>query len=121
MSEKHDIYLRAHTIVIDKPKDADGGSQRPRTTKEHPKWAEYALVFDCGTRTDTRQELTFGFYRVLQLVDDTYELREEGAFYDDDLPKGEREILESYVRTADTDVATFPPESPIHSRTEFIN
>jgi len=84
-SEKQDIYLRSHTVVIDKPKETRKGSHRPRATKEHPRWAKWAVVLDCETRTDVRQELTFGFYRVLQLVGDdgddgcTYELVEEGA------------------------------------------
>src|SRR6266567_1855641 len=120
MSEKHNISLRVHTEVIDKPKDA-GGKHHPSATKEHPKWAEHALVFDCETRTDTRQELTFGFYRLLQLNGDAYELVEEGAFYDDDLPADERKVLEAYSRIADTDnVVSFPPRFPMLSKTEFV-
>ena len=34
-------------------------------------WPEYAVVFDCETRIDTSQDLTFGFYRVLRLHGDT--------------------------------------------------
>ncbi len=117
-SEKHDIFLRAHTEVIDKPKDASD-EHRPRATKNHTKWAEYALAFDVETRTDTRQELTFGFCRIMHLNGDAYELVEEVAFYDDDLPADERSILESYVSIADTG-ASFPPRFPLYSKTEFI-
>src|SRR6266567_5972578 len=117
-SEKHDIFLRAHTEVIDKPKDASD-EHRPRATKNHTKWAEYALAFDVETRIDTRQELTFGFCRIMHLNGDAYELVEEVAFYDDDLPADERSILESYVSIADTG-ASFPPRFPLYSKTEFI-
>jgi hypothetical protein len=115
MSEKHDIFLRAHPVVINKPK----GEHRPRTSKP-PKWAKYVLAFDCECRTDTNQELTFGFYRVLELEGDVYVLVEEGAFYDDDLPANERKVLEEYMRTGIPDVKSFPPQFPLRSRSEFV-
>ena len=116
MSENHDIYLRAHTVVIDKPKPTKKSMARRAKGK---KWPRYVLVFDCESRTDTGQELTFGFYRILKLNADAYELVEEGAFYDDDLPAQEREILKSYLSSADTEVRTFPPQFPLYSRSEF--
>src|SRR5712692_6702163 len=104
--EKHDIYLRAHTVIIDKPKDEFHPS-----TKKPPKWAKYALAFDCETRIEASQELTFGFYRLLELKGETYELIEEGAFYDDDLPAHERKVLEAYpyIKTTIFYVTSFPP------------
>ena len=76
---------------------------------------------DCESRTDTRQELTFGFFRTLKLSGGgTYELIEEGAFFDDDLPAHERAILESYTSTADTEVKTFPPAFPLYPRSKFV-
>jgi len=121
MTEKHDIYLRAHTVVVERVKRTEPAERtvaRPR--KNLPKWPKYALVFDCESRTDTGQELTFGFYRILKLNGDAYELVVEGAFLDDDLPAREREILKSYLATAVPDVGCFPPEFPLFSRTEFI-
>jgi hypothetical protein len=118
MSEKHDIYFRAHTVVIDKPKQPKSGTRRPRANVA--KWPKHALVFDCESRTDTSQELTFGFYRVLKLNGKTYDLVEEGAFFDDDLLAHEHEVLESYVSTAVPDVTSFPPQFPLYSRSEFI-
>jgi hypothetical protein len=113
MIEKHDIFLRAHPVIIDKPKD----DFRPRAKKG---WANYAVVFDTECRTDAKQELTFGFYRVLKLKGTAYELVEEGAFFDDDLPARERRVLEEYIRTHVSDVPSFPPRFPLHSCSEFI-
>jgi len=84
------------------------------------KWPRYALVFDCESRIDTGQELTFGFYRILKLNGNTYDLVEEGAFFDDDLPTHEREILEWYISEAIPDITSFPPQFPLHSRSKFI-
>jgi hypothetical protein len=113
MNEKHDIFLRAHPVIIDKPK----GDFRPRAKKG---WAKYALVLDSECRIDAKQELTFGFYRVLELMGTAYELIEEGAFFDDDLPARERRVLEEYIRTHVSDVLSFPPRFPLRSRSEFL-
>jgi len=118
MSEKHDIYFRAHTVIIDKLKPTKKDTVRRRTRGK--KWPTYALVFDCESRIDTGQELTFGFYRVLKLNGTTYDLVEEGAFFDDDLPTHEREILDSYLSEAIPDVTSFPPQFPLHSRSKFL-
>ncbi len=59
------------------------------------------LVFDCESRTDRAQALTFGSYRFL--LDGR--CLEEGLFYADDLTARERGVLEGYARkhSADTD------------------
>ena len=62
------------------------------------------------------QSLTFGVYRLCALVDDSYTVTEEGIFYADDLPAKERKVLEAYMRTAISDVASFPPRFPLYSR-----
>lgn len=118
MNETLDIYLRAHTVVLDEPKRQSGGTNRPLA--DLVKWPELALVFDCQSRTDISQELTFGFYRVLKLDGDAYVLEEEGAFFDDELPAHEREVLQAYLRTAVPDRTSFPPRYPQHSRSEFV-
>ncbi len=102
MSETQDIFLRAHTVVVDPKKGKKGkGKRRGRRRWRRPKkWPEYAVVFDCETRIDTGQGLTFGFYRVLKLQGATYLLEEEGAFFEDDLPVHEHKVLEGYVSTA---------------------
>ena len=94
MSETQDIFLRAHTVVVD-PKKSKKGKRRGRGLgRGLKKWPEYAVVFDCETRVDTRQDLTFGFYRLLRLKGAGYVLEEEGAFFDDDLSAHERKVLE---------------------------
>jgi hypothetical protein len=120
MSETHDIFLRAHTVVVD-PKKSKKGKRRGRGLgRGLKKWPEYAVVFDCETRVDTRQGLTFGFYRLLRLQDAGYVLEEEGAFFDDDLPAHECKVLETYASTAETEVKSFPPHFPLHPRSEFV-
>jgi hypothetical protein len=55
MSEKQDIFLRAHTVVVDSKKGKKGkGKRRGRDLRRGlKKWPEYAVVFDCETRIDT--------------------------------------------------------------------
>lgn len=115
-----DLYLRAHTEVI-----AGGASHVERHRKRQrnqrkDRWPREVLVLDTESRTDTNQDLTFGFYRVLELVDDCYQLIEEGAFFADNLTDQERLVLESYIANADHDFKTFPPRFPLHTRDEFI-
>ena len=64
------------------------------------------LVFDCETRIDKTQALTFGSYRFLVAG----RCLEEGLFYADDLTAREREVLERYVceHSADTDSRGIP-------------
>ena len=118
--EQQDIFLRAHSVVIDNPRKTTKRKSGKRIAAKNTNWPKYALVFDCETRIDTGQELTFSFYRVLELKGNSYELLEEGAFFDDDLPAHERQILESFTRTTDTEVKTFPPRFPLHPRSTFI-
>ena len=64
------------------------------------------LVFDCETRTDKAQALTFGSYRFLV----EGRCLEEGLFYGDDLMPRELAVLERYVarHAADTDPRGIP-------------
>jgi hypothetical protein len=118
MNLTRDIYLRAHTVVLDEPeRPARGTNGAP---PQLPKWPEFAVVCDCESRTDIAQELTFGFYRVLRLEDDDYHLIEEGAFFDEGLRVKERKTLETFIRTAVADTTSFPPRFPLRSRSEFV-
>jgi hypothetical protein len=85
-----------------------------------PKWSDHALVFDTETRITADQSLTFGVYRLCKLAKDGYAVTEEGIFHADDLPLRDRKVLEDYVRTAISDVKSFPPRFPLYSRTEFM-
>jgi hypothetical protein len=64
------------------------------------------LVFDCETRTDKTQALTFGSCRFLVAG----RCLEEGLFYADDLTAEELAVLERYVRehSAETDSRGIP-------------
>jgi hypothetical protein len=119
MGGTHDLYFRAHTVPLDQPQDERSGTGDPRADlRRRP---EFALVFDCESRTDVRQELTFGFYRLLKLNGTVYELEEEGAFFNDNLPKWERKVLEAYVQSAVPDhPPSLPPRFPLHSRADFV-
>jgi hypothetical protein len=106
MSTSHDVFLRAHTIA-------------PRKTTTRPwqgitvrKWPDGILVFDTETTIDTDQELTFGAYRLCDLIDGEYRCSEEGLFYGDNLKGRQRKILEAYAkkRFADVEVKSFPPK-----------
>lgn len=74
------------------------------------------LVFDCETRTDEAQALTFGSYRFLVQG----RCLEEGVFYGDNLTPRELATLKRYARThpADTDPCGLP-ERDLESNPEL--
>ncbi len=116
MNELHDIFLRALAV----PRDRKVRARRNDQQSNGSKWPECALVFDTETRITADQSLTFGVYRRCALMDDRYMVDEEGIFYADDLPATDRKVLDNYVRTAISDVASFPPRFPLYSRSEFM-
>src|SRR5712692_6664897 len=116
----HDIFLRAYAVVADKKQERKGKPKRNARASSDSKWAERALVFDTETRITADQSLTFGVYRLCALADDSYTVTEEGIFYADDLPAKERKMLHTYIHTAVSDVASFPPRFPLYSRSEFM-
>jgi hypothetical protein len=122
MSEPHDIFLRALAVPAKKKKKHKGRGKRRRRTRANNrrKWPKHALVFDTETRTTADQSLTFGVYRLCALVNGSYVVIEEGIFYADDLRAKDRKVIENYLRTAVSDVASFPPRFPLYSRSEFM-
>src|SRR5438552_14987300 len=116
MTQVHDIFVRAYAVATKEKKERKKASRKV----EDPKWPEHALVFDTETRITADQSLTFGVYRLCELVGDRYVVMQEGILYADDLSAKDREVLESYQRTAISDVPSFPPEFPLYSRTEFM-
>jgi hypothetical protein len=112
----HDIFLRAHAVVADKKKK----HKRPAHAGDDPKWSYCALVFDTESQITADQSLTFGVYQKCKLVDDSYKVTEEGIFYADDLPAKERKVLATHIRTAVSDVVSFPPRFPVYSRSQFM-
>ena len=115
MKTIHDIFVRAYAVALKEKKE-----RKKSRTVEDSKWPEHVLIFDTETRITADQSLTFGVYRLCELVEDRYIVTQEGILYADDLPAKDREVLEQYQRTAISDVHSFPPEFPLHSRTEFM-
>ncbi len=115
MTQTHDIFLRAYAVGPDKKRVR----KRRAIAGDDSKWPEHALVFDTETRITADQSLTFGVYRWC-VLGDGYTVAEEGVFYADDLPAKERKVLDNYMRTAVSDVASFPPRFPLYSRFEFM-
>src|SRR5262245_36177220 len=115
----NDLFLRAHTTYVRKPR----GEPPNRGPKN---WPDRALIFDCETRTDTAQRLTLGVYRLCRLRGDVYETEAEGLFYGGDVSAHECDVLDAYVRSSDhhpdVTVKTFPPKLrlPLYSRAMFI-
>src|SRR5690348_14620571 len=66
------------------------------------KWPTSALVIDCETTLDKRQNLTFGFFRYCRLQAGIYICVKEGLFYPDELeendPKGFT-LLQQYAES----------------------
>ncbi len=118
----HDIFLRALAVPAKKKKKHKRRGKRKRRTRANNrrKWPKHALVFDTETRTTADQSLTFGVYRLCALVNGSYVVIEEGIFYADDLRAKDRKVIENYLRTAVSDVASFPPRFPLYSRSEFM-
>ncbi len=118
----HDIFLRALAVPAKKKKKHQGRGKRKRRTRaiNGRKWPKHALMFDTETRITADQSLTFGVYRLCALVNGSYAVTEEGIFYADELAAKDRKIIENYLRTAVSDVASFPPRFPLFSRSDFM-
>jgi hypothetical protein len=98
--EHHDIYLRAHTVQLEK-------KQRDKTRHDDdPKWPDYALVFDCETRITSDQTLTFGFWRFCELRNGVYVPMEEGIIHNgNELETKELDLLRRYARATQPQTA----------------
>jgi hypothetical protein len=114
----HDIFLRAHTAIVEKK------HKKLKGRVGRAKWADQVLIFDKETTLDTRQEFTFGTYRLCQLRGGKYVCSEEGLFLPDDLDSAQRKVLKAYVteKLADIGVKSFPPKLKLklYSRSEFV-
>ena len=90
------LFLRAHIELLAKNKKPHNVEDRD----PEPTWPDCALVFDCETRIDEKQSLTFGVYRVCCWNKEGQygDIREEGIFYDpEELTTSEVEELLRYV------------------------
>src|SRR5215472_972566 len=114
-SERHDIFVRAHTSVRAK----DSWDRRWAS-----KWPKHCLIFDTETTLDPAQKLNFGAYRRCKLVGSKYVCVEEGIFHRDVLSKEESKLLQAYKNNPPTlpDVRYFPAKTELSltSRSEFV-
>ncbi len=119
MTDTHDIFLRAHTVVPEK-KRKQGQRHAPR---ESP-WPGRILCFDCETLIDATQKLNFSAYRLCELVNGRYICEEEGLFHADSLPAKKRKVLDAYIKDecADIEVKSFTPKIKLalRSRSDFV-
>src|SRR5437868_666376 len=111
------IFLRVHTRVKnEKPRGERKG-------KLHDVWANFALVFDCETTTDIRQDLNFLWWRFCELKNNRYVCQQEGVVYADGLDEAYVELIRLFAeRNPATKIEEgCPKDIRFHSRTEFVN
>src|SRR5579862_5989973 len=113
----YDIYLRAHTRRLSQKKQSPSAHHDNK-----PKWPDYALIFDCESRTTADLTLTFGFWRFCKLRNSRYVCMEEGILHDDNsLSVREFELLRKHARTAKPETALDGCDRlRLYSRSQFI-
>src|SRR5439155_6289849 len=111
------IFVRVHTRVANEKPRKDGEG------KLRDKWANFALVFDCETTTDIRQDLNFLWWRFCELKKDTYVCQQEGVVYADELDATSVELIRSFAeRNPATKIEEgCPRDIRFESRTEFVD
>jgi hypothetical protein len=86
------------------------------------KWARFALVFDCETTIDIRQDLTFLWWRFCERKEDVYVCQQEGLVYADTLDAKLIDLIHAYARNLPADVEDGCPENIlVQSRTELVD
>jgi hypothetical protein len=114
--EQAPIFVRVHTRVIDAKARPHHGWNLP------DKWANFALVFDCETTVDLRQDLTFLWWRFCELKNGVYLCQQEGVVNNDGLPKKSVELIRDFARKKRASVESgCPTDILVQSLTEFVN
>jgi hypothetical protein len=110
------VFVRVHTRVK---------NVRPRPEREttHPTtWANFALVFDCETTTDLREDLNFLSWRFCELKAGAYVCQREGVAYRDNLDATSVTLIREFARGKRADVeAGCPEDILVQSRTQFVD
>jgi hypothetical protein len=110
------VFLRVHSRVSDEKPRQGGEGKLP------DKWAHFALVFDCETTTDIRQDLNFLWWRFCELKEGRYICQQEGLVYADDLDAKSIRLIRSFAHNQPAKVEDgCPKEILVQSRTEFID
>jgi hypothetical protein len=100
MTKTYDLYLRAHTVQLEKqPPKHQSRFESPK------KWPDYVLVFDCESDLSADQGLTFGSWRFCELRGVEYVCVDEGFFHDEILSPEDVEELQKFVRTRTPETA----------------
>src|SRR5450631_1796741 len=86
------IFLRVHSRVSGEKHRQSGEGKIP------DKWANFALVFDCETTTDIRQDLNFLWWRFCERKEDVYVCQQEGLVYADTLNAKSIDLIHTYAR-----------------------
>src|SRR5713101_9942547 len=86
------ISLRVHTRVKNEKPRSPYEGKLPDT------WAHFALVLDCETTTDIRQDLNFLWWRFCELKDGLYVCQQEGVVHADKLDAASVELIRSFAK-----------------------
>jgi hypothetical protein len=118
-TEQAPLFLRVHTRVVEKKKKRKSGQFEPAFVE---KWARFAMVLDCETSIDLRQDLTFLWWRFCELKKDEYICQQEGIAYADGLDRDSIALIKAFARRTRADVEECCPQDIlVQSRTEFVN
>src|SRR5205823_2394289 len=98
---------RVHTRVKDETQRGEWSDGEGKVRK---KWANFALVFDCETTTDMRQDLNFLWWRFCELKKDVYVCQQEGLVYADGLDEESVNLIREYAKRERADVEEGCPE-----------
>src|SRR5215469_7551797 len=107
------VFVRVHTRI------SNDRWSRPKQ-KLANKWANFALIFDCETTIDIREDLNFLWWRFCELKDEKYVCQLEGVVYADGLADDLVGLIRDYARKP-AYVEGCPTEIKVSSRTEFVN
>jgi hypothetical protein len=110
------IFLRVHTRVANEKPRKDGEGKLP------DKWANFALVFDCETTTDIRQDLNFLWWRFCERKESIYVCQQEGLVHADNLDSKSIQLIRNFANKKRAEVEDGCPEDIlVRSRTEFVD
>ena len=117
MNNTHDLYLRAHTVQLQKQqKKGQPHFEQPK------KWPDYVLVFDCESRLSAEQELTFGSWRFCDLRGDEYICVDEGFFHADNISAYQYEELRNFVESHAPETGDEGTQRlHLYSRSKFVH
>lgn len=107
-------FVRVHTRI------SNDKSSKPKQ-KLANKWANFALIFDCETTTDLREDLNFLWWRFCELKNGKYVCQVEGVVYADGLANDLVELIRDYARRPADVEDGCPTDIKVSSRAEFVN